>query len=165
MQDWNGCCSASGMSIAPVTSSLSVLLAATVFFVAPACATHEQSGALAGAGVGAAAGSAMTRGSFVGTLLGAIVGAAIGSDIGRQLDEADRREAAYALEHYSTGAAYAWVNPDTGHRYSCTPTRTFSGPDGPCRDFVLLTTIDGEPVEIRDAACRGPDGIWRTVEE
>jgi len=141
-----------------------LVLAVSVAFGA-ACATHEQAGAVAGAGVGAAAGNALTRGSFVGTLFGAVIGAAIGADIGRQLDEADRRETAYALEHYRTGEAYVWVNPDTGYRYSCTPVASFEGPDGPCRDFVLLTTMEGEPAEIRGTACRGPDGAWRTTEE
>jgi surface antigen len=142
----------------------SLLVLASAVALATACATHEQAGAVAGAGVGAAAGNALTRGSFVGTLFGAVIGAAIGADIGRQLDEADRREAAYALEHYGTGEAYVWVNPDTGYRYSCTPVATFDGPDGPCRDFVLLTTVDGEPTEISGTACRAPDGTWRTID-
>jgi surface antigen len=142
-----------------------LLLAAAALSLGPACATQEQTGAVAGAGVGAAAGNALTRGSLVGTLLGAAVGAAVGSDIGRQLDEADRREAAHALETYPTGEEYDWVNPDTGRRYEVTPTRTFEGQHGPCRDFVLLTSMDGEPAEIRGTACRTPDGTWHTIEE
>ncbi len=130
-----------------------------------ACATHEQAGAATGAGVGAAAGNVLTRGSLVGTLFGAVVGAAIGADIGRQMDEEDREQAAYALEHAETGETHEWVNPDTGREYSWTPMRTSDGPDGPCRDFVMLTSIDGEPAEIRGTACRAPDGTWRTIEE
>jgi surface antigen len=129
-----------------------------------ACATHEQAGAATGAGVGAVAGNALTRGSLLGTLIGAAVGAAVGADVGRQLDEQDRQEAAYALESAPTGESHAWVNPDSGQRYTVRPMRTYEGPEGPCRDFVLLTTIDGEPAEIDGTACRAPDGTWRTVE-
>ena len=118
---------------------------------------------MAGAGVGAAAGHALTD-SPIGALIGAFIGAAIGADIGRQLDEADRRRTAYALEYYQTGDTYRWTNPDTRREYGCTPTRTYDGARGPCRDFVLLTSTNGEPVEIRGRACRAPDGTWRTVE-
>lgn len=141
-----------------------VALALGLAALLPGCATHEQAGAATGAGVGAAAGNVLTRGSFVGTLIGAVIGSAIGADIGRQLDEADRREAAYALEYNETGEEYAWVNPDTHRRYRVTPTRTYDGPEGPCREYVLLTSIDGEPAEIQGTACRAPDGTWRTVE-
>ena len=142
-----------------------LLVALAVALAAPACATQEQTGALAGAGVGAAAGNALTRGSFVGTIFGAAVGAAIGADIGRQLDDIDRRETAYALEHYRSGESYAWVNPDTGRSYSCTPTVTFYRRGAPCRDFILLTDIDGEPTEVLGTACRAPDGTWHAVQQ
>jgi surface antigen len=138
---------------------------AVAIALATSCATHEQAGAATGAGVGAAAGNIVTQGSLIGTLVGAAVGAAIGADIGRQMDAEDREQAAYALEHSETGEAHQWVNPDTGHEYACTPTRTYDGPDGPCRDFVMLTSMDGEPAEIRGTACRMPDGSWRTMEE
>ncbi|HKE18401.1 MAG TPA: glycine zipper domain-containing protein [Kofleriaceae bacterium] len=144
-------------------SRLAILLLAAVAVLAPACATQEEAGAATGAGIGAVAGNALTRGSLVGTLFGAAVGAAIGSSAGRQLDEQDRLEAGYALENYPTGEEYGWVNPDTHGRYEVTPTRTFEGPDGPCRDFVLLTTMNGEPAEIRGTACRAPDGTWHTL--
>lgn len=152
------------MNIRVPNKLLMIPILAVACAFAPSCATQEQAGGVAGAGVGAAAGNAITDGSFVGTLLGAVVGAAIGSDIGRQLDDADRREAAYALEEGPTGEPHAWINPDSGRRYSVEPTRTYRGPEGPCRDFVMLTSVDGEPAEIRGTACRAPDGTWRTLE-
>lgn len=128
------------------------------------CYTREQQGAATGAVIGGTVGHAVTRGSAVGTLLGALVGAAIGADIGRQLDEADRREAAYALEYVPTGVTHDWVNPDTGREYACRPVRTYEGSAGvPCRDFVILTSIDGQPAEIHGTACRDPDGTWRSA--
>lgn len=149
-----------------VVRGLSLLLVVPAFALActAACATHEQSGAVTGAGVGAVAGNVLTRGSLIGTLIGGALGAAVGSDIGRQLDEEDRREAAYALENSPTGDEHEWVNPDTGQAYSVAPTRTFEGPEGPCREFTLLTNIEGEPAEVHGTACRGPDGTWRTLE-
>ena len=144
---------------------LLIPLVLVIALAASSCATHEQAGAATGAGVGAAAGNVLTQGSLVGTLFGAVVGAAIGADIGRQMDAEDREQAAYALEHSETGETHEWVNPDTGREYEWTPTRTYEGAEGPCRDFVMLTSIDGEPAEIRGTACRAPDGTWRTIEE
>jgi surface antigen len=144
---------------------LSAPLALAIALATSSCATHEQAGAATGAGVGAVAGNVVTQGSLVGTLIGAAVGAAVGADIGRQMDEEDREQAAYALEYSETGEAHEWTNPDTGREYAWTPTRTYDGPEGPCRDFVMLTSIDGEPAEIRGTACRAPDGTWRTIEQ
>jgi surface antigen len=141
-----------------------VLVASALVLGSTSCATHEQSGALTGAGIGAVAGNVLTGGSLIGTLVGGAVGAAVGSDVGRQLDEVDRLEAAYALEHSPTGGEHEWVNPDSGRAYSLEPTRTFEGPEGPCREFVLWTRLEGEPAEVRGIACRGPDGMWRTRE-
>jgi len=143
-------------------SSLSIVLVSTILSLG--CATHEQAGAVAGAGVGAAAGNAMTRGSVVGTLIGAFIGAAIGADIGRQMDAYDRERAAYALEYYRTGEPYAWVNPDSGYEYRCTPMEAYDGNDGPCRDFVMQTIVDGRPEDVQGTACRQPDGTWRMVQ-
>ena len=141
-----------------------ILTAALSLFVATACATHEQAGTVAGAGVGAATGHALTRGSAVGTLLGAFIGAAIGADIGRQMDAYDRKRTAYALEYYGTGEAYVWVNPDTGYEYHCTPREAYDGAEGPCRDFVMQTYIDGRAENVEGTACRQPDGSWRMAQ-
>lgn len=144
----------------PLTLTLTLI----ALILSPACATRQQTGAAAGAVAGGAVGNVVTRGSFVGTLLGAVVGGAVGAEIGRQLDEADRRRAAYALEYTPTGEAYGWTNPDTGYRYELEPTRTYSGPQGPCRDYVIDTRIHGEPAEIQGTACRYPDGVWRAAQ-
>lgn len=139
-----------------------LVVLASLALVVPACATHEQAGAATGATIGAVTGHALTD-SPIGALIGAIIGASVGADIGRQLDEADRLRTAYALEYYRTGDTHRWANPDTGHRYSCTPTRTYDGDRGPCREFTLLTIIEGERAEIQGTACRDRDGTWRTL--
>lgn len=148
-----------GMAHRFATSLLAVSL-----LVSAGCATHEQAGATTGAVVGGAVGHSVTRGSFVGLLIGAAIGAAIGADIGRQMDEADRREAAWALEHQRSGEPHIWRNPDTGVEYEMTPQPPRDGPDGPCRDFVVLTYLDGEPTEVHGTACRDPDGNWRAID-
>lgn len=142
----------------------SLCICTALFLSLAACATHEQTGALTGAGVGAATGSALTRGSVVGTLLGAFIGAAVGAEIGRQMDEADRRHAAYALEHNPTNQPARWVNPDTGYEYTFTPTRTYQGGQGPCREFVMNALIGGQPEQVYGTACRQPDGSWQILQ-
>ncbi len=142
--------------------SISCALLASLLTTA-ACYTHEQTGALAGAGVGAATGSALTRGSAVGTVIGALIGAAVGAEIGRQMDEADRRHMSYALEYHATDQPAAWVNPDTGYEYTLTPTNTYDGDDGPCREFAMEVWIDGRQDWVYGTACRMPDGTWQMV--
>lgn len=127
------------------------------------CATKQQTGGVAGATLGGAAGYGISGGSFIGTLIGAGVGAAIGQEIGRQMDAADRRRFAYALETQPTGDPYRWQNPDTGYRYTVEPQRTYYGPSGPCREYVMIAYVDGRPEEVRGTACRQQDGTWQAA--
>lgn len=128
-------------------------------------ATQEQTGTLIGAGAGAAAGSAIGGGSgrTAAIILGAIAGGAIGRNVGRHMDEQDRIQTAQAMEYGPTGRPVTWSNPDNGHRYTVTPTRTYETAQGPCREFTMDSYIDGRPEQVNGTACRQPDGTWRVV--
>jgi hypothetical protein len=44
-----------------------------------------------------------------------------------------------------------------------TPTRTYDGPSGPCREFTTVTEIDGQQERVCGTGCRQPEGTWRTI--
>ncbi len=129
------------------------------------CATREEAGAVTGAAIGATLGAAVAgehdRGLAI--ILGAMAGAAIGSTIGRYMDEQDRMRTSLVLEKNRTRQSSTWVNPDTGYRYTVTPTRTFETAEGPCREFTLDAVIGGKRQEVYGTACRQPDGSWKVV--
>ncbi len=135
-----------------------LMLAAALGWLA-GCATHEETGTIAGGAAGAVIGERV--GGTTGTLLGAIGGALLGREAGRWFDERDRAEMADALETRETGEETAWVNPDTGRRYQVTPQETFDRDGRPCREFVMEVEGEDEPVE--GLACREDDGNWRIV--
>ena len=101
-------------------------------------------------------------GRTIATIGGAALGGFIGSRVGRNMDENDQRKAAQALETSPDAHATSWRNPNTGQRYSVTPTRTYDGSKGPCRDFETTTDIDGRTETVHGTACRQPDGTWKT---
>ncbi len=129
------------------------------------CATREEAGAVTGAAIGATLGAAVAgkhdRGLAI--ILGAMAGAAIGSTIGRYMDEQDRMRTSLVLEKNRTHQSSTWVNPDTGYRYTVTPTRTFKTAEGPCREFTVDALIGGKRQEVYGTACRQPDGSWKVV--
>ncbi len=131
----------------------------------------EIAGTLLGAVGGGLAGSQVGKGSGqlaavgVGTLLGAM----IGGEIGRSLDKADKLYAAQTaqatLETAPTGATNEWVNPDSGHSGTYTPTNTYQTASGQyCREFQQTITIGGQTEEAYGRACRQEDGSWQIVD-
>lgn len=85
-------------------------------------------------------------------------------EIGRSMHPADHTHAAVVLEKTRTGSAVEWTNPDTGNRYSVTPTRTFRNAAGEnCRDYTVWGWIGGFEEKLTGTACRTNDGAWRTV--
>lgn len=120
-------------------------------------------GGLAGATIGKGTGNKVAI--VAGTLLGAI----LGSEVGRSLDKADQAHASRttqsSLESAPTGKPSRWVNPDSGHSGSVTPTRTFKSSNGEdCREFEQTVTIDGRTEVAYGTACRQPDGTWKIVD-
>jgi surface antigen len=93
-----------------------------------------------------------------------LYGSLIRYEIGRSMHPADHTHAAVVLEKSRTGSAVEWTNPDTGNRYSVTPTRTFRNADGQdCRDYTVWGWIGGFEEKLTGTACRTNDGAWQTV--
>jgi surface antigen len=147
-------------------SALMIVVALSSSLLLNACATKEESGALTGAVIGGVVGSTAGRGHKnrnLATFLGIVAGAMIGSRIGRYMDEQDRMRTQMALEKNPTRQPSSWVNPDTGNRYTVTPTRTFETAQGPCREFTMDAVIGGRTEQVYGTACRQPDGSWKVV--
>jgi surface antigen len=128
--------------------------------------TQEQSGAIVGGVLGGIVGSQVGegRGRTAATVIGTLVGAAIGGNVGRSMDQTDRLRAAQALESAPTGTPTSWRNPDSGHQYTVTPTRTVSTAEGPCREYTTSAVIGGKTEKVYGRACRQSDGSWRVVQ-
>lgn len=130
----------------------------------------ETAGGLLGAAIGGLAGSQIGDGTgqLVAVGVGAVLGAMMGSEVGRSLDKADQLHAAQnyqqTLETAPTGQTSEWVNPDTGHSGTHTPTRTYQSDSGQyCREFQQTVTVGGRTEEAYGRACREEDGAWRIV--
>lgn len=124
--------------------------------------SKEDQGLIIGSIVGGIIGHQVGGGSgrTLATMVGTVAGAAIGGSIGRSMDDTDRLKVAHTLEMVRTDVSAGWVNPDTGYEYVVTPTRTYEGNIGPCREYTLDATIGGEIQQIYGTACRQPDGSW-----
>ncbi len=125
--------------------------------------THGQQGEVIGGVLGGVIGSQIGegRGQTAAIIIGTIAGAMIGRHIGETMDDADRMNTAIALNDSRTGEATTWVNPDTGNRYTVTPTRTYEQSGGPCREFSLDARVGGQSdQEVYGTACLQADGSW-----
>jgi surface antigen len=125
--------------------------------------TKQDQGIIIGAIAGGILGHQVGGGSgqVIATMFGTVAGAMIGGSIGRTMDDTDRLNAAVALENVQTGVPSTWVNPDTGYEYVMTPTNTYSGAAGPCREYAMNATIGGQTEQVYGTACRQPDGSWQ----
>ena len=88
------------------------------------------------------------------------------SPLAPELDAEDWRRAraamAVALDPQGNGARAAWDNPDTARAGAFSPsTRPFVQDDRVCRGFVAELRLEGEDREVRGAACRHSEGLWR----
>ena len=97
-----------------------------------------------------------------------MAGGLLGNRMGSSLDCRDQRyhgdTAQNAFESEPSGTTAAWTNPDTGHRGTVTPTRTFQRNDGTnCREFQQTIVVDGQVEEGYGTACRQADGSWSIV--
>lgn len=142
-----------------------VLAFALVALSTNGCATRERTGQLIGGAAGAAAGTQVGSGTgtTIATIGGALLGAAIGGVIGRNMDQRDFQQTSHALETTPTGEPVQWVNPDTGHQYTVTPTHTYQSAQGPCREYQMHAVVDGRNETLTGTACRQPDGSWQAI--
>jgi surface antigen len=144
--------------VAVVATIASVVLLA-------ACETMSQAeqgemiGGVVGGVVGAQIGEGHGRTAAI--IIGTLAGAMIGRQIGETMDETDRTKTARVLNDSRTGTSTTWVNPDTGHEYTVTPTRTYERSSGPCREFRLDASVGDSPdEEVYGTACLQADGSW-----
>lgn len=139
------------------------MLAALIFQYGCETTTHAQEGEVIGAVIGGVVGAQIGDGDTrtAAIILGTIAGSMIGRHIGQTMDDTDRMMTAQSLNNSRTGEATTWVNPDTGYRYTVTPTRTYEESGGPCREFQLDATVGGRTdQDIYGTACLQADGSW-----
>ncbi|MDX1514684.1 MAG: glycine zipper 2TM domain-containing protein, partial [Gammaproteobacteria bacterium] len=116
---------------------------------------NEQVGTVVGGGLGGLLGAQVGggKGQIAAAVAGALVGAYLGGQVGKSMDEVDRMKANRALESTPTGQTSSWSNPDTGHQYTVTPTRTYQTDSGaPCRDYTTEAIIDGRKEYVKGTA-------------
>ncbi len=130
----------------------------------------EVVGTLLGAAVGGLIGSQIGKGTGNKVAIGAgvLAGGLLGNKLGAQLDCRDQEyhasTAQNSFETQKTGTTSTWVNPDTGHSGSVTPTRTYQSDDGtPCREFTQTIEVNGQKQTGYGTACRQSDGSWKIV--
>jgi len=147
-----------------VVSVLALIVSGCAYPVGP----RETTGTLLGAGTGALIGSQIGsgKGQLVAVALGTLAGALIGQDIGRTLDRADlaymQQSAQTTLETVPSQQSGSWVNPDSGHSGTITPTRTYQTSGGQyCREYQQTVTINGNEQQAYGTACRQTDGSWK----
>jgi len=143
--------------------SLPVLMSVVALMACQAPVTQEQSGMVIGGLLGGVVGSQFGHGSgrTAAVILGTLTGVAVGGAVGRSMAERDRYLTAQTLETVRTGVFSQWVNPDTGHRYTVVPIRTYGSDDGPCREYQVNAVIGGRTEQMVGTACRQADGSWR----
>jgi surface antigen len=150
---------------------LCVLLGISV--LSAACASRDtdrsfgksEAGQIIGGVAGAAAGSQIGDGSgrTAAMIAGALLGSVVGERIGARMERDDLRQTALVLEDNRSGQSTAWVNPDTGNRFSVTPTKTYERDGQPCRQFDFrVATSRGSDLQER-TACRRDNGTWEVV--
>ena len=126
---------------------------------------RETIGAILGGAVGGAAGSQFGKGDgqVAAAVAGTILGVLVGKSIGRSMDQRDQHCTGQVLERAETNQTVTWQNPDTGARYSVTPTNTYESNDRYCRDYQTRAVIGDRVETVTGTACREPDGSWRKV--
>ncbi len=157
----------------PITKTVVVLLtAASLSACSGAHGSKETGGTIVGAALGGLVGSKVGRGrgQLAAVAVGALMGAFLGREVGQSLDRTDRlpagRAASYGLEHKSSGEPTSWSNPDSGHRGTITPVRTYRGASGRyCREYQQTVTVGGRTEQAYGTACRQPDGSWKVVND
>ena len=132
--------------------------------VLTACeSTQAQRGTVLGGVLGGAIGTQVGKGNgrTAAIILGTLAGAALGNYVGGKMDDGDQYRAQQALEYNRINQPKTWVNPNSGTKYSVTPTRTYASNSGePCREYSTTVYIEGRAETGRGTACRGGDGTW-----
>jgi len=141
-------------------------LVASTLLLGACQTTQEDTGRVIGAIAGGVLGNKVGSGSgrVAATIAGTILGGYIGGGLGREMDENDRYRANQALEDAPTNQTTSWSNPDTGHDYAVTPTRTYYSDSRPCREYTTEAWIGGKKQTVYGTACRNDDGSWQVAD-
>ncbi|MFO8089971.1 MAG: YMGG-like glycine zipper-containing protein [Desulfatiglandaceae bacterium] len=119
-------------------------------------------GGLGGAAVGGQLGPDDNRGENA--LIGAGIGLVLGYMIGNEWEKYDQMRLEHALETAPSGQCSAWVNPDTGNRYTATPRPAYQRHDRIYRDVEIDGVVDGRREIVHAKAYRQSDGTWQLVQ-
>jgi surface antigen len=120
-------------------------------------------GGVAGGVAGATIGGSNPTVKTIATIAGVLIGAGIGWYVGGKFDDADRVKTSEVLENNKDNDSGVWRNPNSGNRYSLTPTRTYQRTDGDyCREYNQVAEIEGKKETITGTACR-INGRWEIV--
>ena len=132
------------------------------------CDTHAVAqvlGGVAGGALGGVLGSRVDQGGSAGTIVGAvagtIVGAIIGNQIGRSMDPYDRFCAGRVFDFADDHHGVRWRNPQTQVDYLLTPLSSFQRDGNRCREFTTRISHAGLQDDLRQTACRLPNGDWQ----
>ncbi len=152
-----------------------ILLTIMVVSLTASCAprtSNKDVGTVVGAATGALVGNTMSKGTgrTLAVLAGSLLGTYIGTSIGNSIDKEDvnyaDRASQKVLEFNPIGKSTEWVNPDTRHVGTITPTKTIQTADGTyCREFTQTITIANQTQQAFGEACRAPDGTWRVRQQ
>jgi surface antigen len=129
--------------------------------------TGQTVGTLGGAAGGGLLGSQIGGGSgkLAATAIGTLVGALAGKELGGYLQGNDQQTAVQAEQSsVSRNEPIQWTNPETGHRGTIEPTRTYQNQTGQtCREYQHTVYVGGRAEQAHGTACQQPDGTWRIV--
>jgi surface antigen len=132
------------------------------------CDTHAVAqvlGGVAGGALGGVLGSQVDQGGSTGTIVGAVAGTIIGAIIGKQIDQSmdpsDRYCAGRAFDFADDGHGVRWHNPQTRVDYLLTPLNSFQRDGSRCREFTTRISHAGLRDDVRQTACRLPNGDWQ----
>ena len=125
--------------------------------------TKQDMGTMTGALAGGLVGSTIGQGGgkILAVGAGALAGAYLGNVIGKNMDETDKLKTQMAIEQNKSNQTTAWVNPDTGTKYTVTPKKAIKHAAQYCREYTMTATIAGKQEKTYGTACRQSDGTWK----
>ena len=134
------------------------LLACFLVTSAGCMANRAQQGATVGGLAGATIGALTFNDKLLGAAVGAGVGVLMGYIVGNEWDKYDEQQVQTSLEKGRSGATTSWTNPDTGKRYSATPSSPYMSESRVYRDVTIRDAEDGDTIMAK--AWRDDNGVW-----
>lgn len=77
------------------------------------------------------------------------------------MDSSDKEKSVAAIKANRTET---WTNATTGNQYTFTPTRTFTGDMGTCRDYRIDASVAGASEKVTGTACTGPRSFFQPTD-